>query len=149
MKKERHSTERKKKTHQKDREAFTQLISTMMIQAQNNLNQPIPQHINSGGKSVLNISTITDESTRPMTVSPVMKTNVPHRNYNRLITDTIAEKKVAPKRQQTNESGDRSKITVATTGTESQTEQHEHDTENGDKNKQNYDHQTRSEQQNH
>ena len=106
------------RNHQKDKEASTQLMSTM-IQAQNNLNPPIPQSINSGGKSVLNISTITDESIRAMIVSPVTKTNVPHRNHNRLITDTTAEKKVALKRQRINESGDRSGITTVTTGTES------------------------------
>ena len=76
--------------HQRDREAFTQLISTMMIHAQSNLNQPILQSINSGEKSVLNISTITGESTRAIIVSPVAKINVPNRNHNRLITVTTA-----------------------------------------------------------
>ena len=87
------------RNHQKDREIFTQLMSTM-IQAQNNLNQTIPQSIHSSRKSVLNISTsIVDESTRQMTVSPVSNINVPHRNHDRLIIDTTVEKRVAQKRQ--------------------------------------------------
>ena len=61
------------RNNQKDREAFTQLLSIMMIQAQNNLNQPIPWSINSGEKLVLNISTITDESNRAFIVLPVAK----------------------------------------------------------------------------
>ena len=39
-----------KRNNQKDKEALTQLMYTMMIQAQNNLNQPTPQSINSGKK---------------------------------------------------------------------------------------------------
>ena len=88
------------RNNQKDREAFTQFISTMMIQAQHNLSPPIPQSINSGKKSVLNISTILDESTQATIISPVAKINVPNRNHNRLITVITAENKVAPKRQQ-------------------------------------------------
>ena len=60
---------------------------------------------------------------------------------------TTAENKFAPKRQQINKSGDRSEIIAVTTGTGSQSEQH--DPENRDKGKQNHDHQTGSEQQNH
>ena len=112
-----------------------------MIQAQKYFDQTIPRIIHSSGKPVLNISTITaDESTRQMIVSPVTKTNVPHRNHDRLITDTTAEKKVAQKQQQINESEDRSEITEATTGTEHQSEQQEYDPEHGDESKQNHDH---------
>ena len=78
------------RNNQKYREAFTQLISTMTIQAQNNLNQLMSQSINSGEKSVLNISTITDESTQAIMVSSVTKINVPkklqqtyHSNHSR------------------------------------------------------------------
>ena len=88
-----------------------------MIQAQNTLNQTIPQSILSSGKSVLNISTITaDESSRQMTVSPISNTKVPHRNHNhdRLITHTTAEKKVAQKGQRIDESGNSSKIRKST-----------------------------------
>ena len=71
-----------------------------MIQAQNHLNQKIPQSINFSEKSIPNISTITaDESTRAMIVSPVSKTDILHRNQDRLITDTTAEKMVAQKQK--------------------------------------------------
>ena len=82
-----------------------------------------------------------------MIVSLISNTDVPHRNHNRLITNTTAEKKFAPKRQQINESGDRSELTALTTGSGSQSEQH--DPENGDKSKQNHDHQTKPVQQTH
>ena len=105
-----------------------------MIQTQNNLNQTIPQSNHSSGKSVLNINIITaEEPTGQIIVSPVSKTDVPHRNHDRLITHTTAKKKVTQKRQQINESGDSSKITAATTGTENQPEQH--DPEHGNESK--------------
>ena len=109
-----------------------------MIQAQNNLNQTIPQSIHSSGKPVLNISTIiADESSQQMILSPISNTDVLHRNHNhdKLIKDTTAEKKVAQKQQQINESGDSSGITAVTTRTESQPEQQEYDPEHGDKSK--------------
>ena len=87
-----------------------------------------------------------------MIVSPDLTTYASHRHHNhdRLITDTSAEKKVAPKRQRINESGDRSEITTATTGTESQPEQPAYDLKNGDISKQHHDVQTGlEEQQNH
>ena len=123
-----------------------------MTPAQNNLNQQIPQSINSGEKSVLNISTITaDESSRQMIVSPVSNTYAPHRHHNhdRLITHTTEEQKVTQKQKRLNESGDSSKIIALTTGTESQPEQQEYDPEDGDRSKQNHDVQTGPEQQNY
>ena len=87
-----------------------------------------------------------------MIVSPGPNTYAPHKHHNhdRLITDTTAEKKVAPKRQRINESGDRSGITAATLGTESQPEQPAYDPENDDESKQHHGVQTGlEEQQNH
>ena len=87
-----------------------------------------------------------------MIVSPGPNTYAPHRHHNhdRLITDTIAEKKVTPKRQRINESGDRSEITAATTEIESQPEQPAYNPGNGDKRKQHHDVQTGlDEQQSH
>ena len=126
---------------------MAQLISTMMTQVQNNQIQPIPQSIDSSERSALNISTFIDESHQAIVVSPATEKNVPNRNHNILVTVPTAGTKVGPKRQQLNESGDRSKLTALTTGSGSQSEQH--DLENGDKSKQNHDHQMGSAQQTH
>ena len=84
-----------------------------------------------------------------MIVSPVSKTDILHRNQDRLITDTTAEKMVAQKQKRITESGDRSEITAATIRIESQLEQQEYDPEHGDESKQNHDQQTGPEQHNH
>ena len=84
-----------------------------------------------------------------MIVSQGSNTYASHRHHNndRLIKDITAEKKVAPKQQRINENGDRSEITPATTGTESQPEQPAYDSDNGDKSKQHHDVQTELEEQ--
>ena len=113
-----------------------------IVQRHNETNQPVPQSINSSGTSVINISIIiTTDSSQQMIVLPGPTTYVSHQHHNhdRLITDTSVEKKVVPKRQQINECGDRSEITAATTGTESQPEEPVYDPENGDVSKQHHD----------
>eukprot|EP00751_Fragilariopsis_kerguelensis_P039399 CAMPEP_0171014986 /NCGR_PEP_ID=MMETSP0736-20130129/25564_1 /TAXON_ID=186038 /ORGANISM="Fragilariopsis kerguelensis, Strain L26-C5" /LENGTH=130 /DNA_ID=CAMNT_0011449537 /DNA_START=76 /DNA_END=468 /DNA_ORIENTATION=+ len=103
---------------------------------------------NSSERSALNISEITDESHQLIVVSPAAaKKNAPNRNHSILVTVPTAAYKVRPKQKRPRESGDRSELTTLTTGSGSQSEQH--NPENEDKSKQNHDHQTGPAQQIH
>ena len=107
----------------------------MVTQAQNNLTQPITKSIDSSERLALNISTLTNESSQAIIVSPVVaKNNIPNRNHKIVIRVPTVETKVGPKQQRMHEIGDRSELTALTTGLGSQSEQHA--PENKDKIKQ-------------
>ena len=133
MKKEKEGKEEhyrmKIRNNKQERREWVQLMSTMM-----NPTQQVPQIIENTSGSALSISNITDESSRAIIVSLVVaKTKVTNRNHNTLVSISTEETKVGPKRQRIDENGDRSELTAPTTGSGSQSEQH--DPENGDKSK--------------
>ena len=138
--KEKKEKEEREKSYREEKGALAQILSNI-VQKQNDTNQTVPHSIISSGTSAINISTLTSNSSQQMIVSPGPTTYAPHRHHNhdRLITHTSAEKKVTPKRQRINESGDKSEITAATTGTESQLEQPAYAPKNGDISKQHHD----------
>ena len=143
--KQEREAEEKEERHRNDKKDWVQLSERIIPINQNR----VPQSIENTNESALSLSNITNKSNQIIAVSPIAKLQVPKRNKENRVSAVTDDIVVATKRKRINEKGDSSGSTALTTGSGSQSGLEQHDPKNGDKNKQNLDHQTRSDQQTH